>query len=159
MSLANALSFSLKWEGGYSNDPVDPGGATYKGVIQRTYDAYRDSKKLPRQDVRKLAQNELEDLYKTRYYDACGCDKLPEHMEVVVLDTAINMGPGVAKDFLAKSGNDMYKYLQLRIARYDDIIRRNPSQVKFKNGWNNRVTDLRRFAEALKTNPTSETKA
>ena len=35
--LAAALAFVLRWEGGYVNHPADPGGATNKGVTQRTF--------------------------------------------------------------------------------------------------------------------------
>ena len=33
------LAFTLKYEGGKSNDPRDPGGRTMEGVTQATYDA------------------------------------------------------------------------------------------------------------------------
>jgi len=33
------LDQTFKWEGGYSNDKYDPGGATMHGIIQREYDA------------------------------------------------------------------------------------------------------------------------
>ena len=35
------LTVTLKWEGGYSNHPDDPGGPTMRGIIQREYDAWR----------------------------------------------------------------------------------------------------------------------
>ena len=35
------LAVTLKWEGGYSNHPDDPGGPTMQGIIQREYDAWR----------------------------------------------------------------------------------------------------------------------
>ncbi len=35
------LAITLKWEGGYSNHPDDPGGPTMRGIIQREYDAWR----------------------------------------------------------------------------------------------------------------------
>ncbi|WP_431322213.1 glycosyl hydrolase 108 family protein [Rhizobium sp. YTU87027] len=38
-----SLSKVLVHEGGYSNHPEDPGGATMKGVTQRVYDEYRRS--------------------------------------------------------------------------------------------------------------------
>ena len=54
-----ALAFTLKWEGGYSNNPNDPGGATMKGVIQKTYDDYRKSKGLPLQGVKAISDSEV----------------------------------------------------------------------------------------------------
>ena len=32
-----AVSYVLKWEGGYSNDPDDPGGETNFGISKRAY--------------------------------------------------------------------------------------------------------------------------
>ena len=45
------LAFTLKYEGGRSNDPHDPGGPTMEGVTQATYDAYRVIKARGRGDV------------------------------------------------------------------------------------------------------------
>jgi len=42
-NFATCLGKVLKHEGGYVNHPKDPGGATNKGVIQRTYDTWRKS--------------------------------------------------------------------------------------------------------------------
>ena len=41
MMFERALTFVLRWEGGYVDHPADPGGATNYGVTQRTYDAWR----------------------------------------------------------------------------------------------------------------------
>jgi lysozyme family protein len=42
-----ALSFALRWEGGYSNHPNDRGGETNFGVTHAVYRAYRVSHRLP----------------------------------------------------------------------------------------------------------------
>lgn len=147
MSIETVLPFTLRWEGGYVNDPQDPGGATNKGVTQRVYNNYRMSNKLPVQPVKFISDAEVRDIYKNLYYDLCGCGDLPKGLEAVVFDTAVNMGVGAAKEMLKMSGNDMYKYLQLRMIRYDNIIKARPTSEKYRKGWTNRVTDLRRFAE------------
>ena len=49
------LPFTLKEEGGYSNDAHDPGGKTMEGIIQREYDRYRSSQKRDLVGVRKWA--------------------------------------------------------------------------------------------------------
>ena len=38
ITLKEALVFTLAWEGGFTNHPLDPGGATNYGVIQSRYD-------------------------------------------------------------------------------------------------------------------------
>lgn len=46
-----ALPFVIKSEGGYSHNPNDKGGMTYKGITQSVYNAYRKSKKLNPQPI------------------------------------------------------------------------------------------------------------
>ncbi len=62
-AFAAALPFILRWEGGYVNDPDDPGGATNKGVTQRIYDDWRKRQGLPPRDVRQLEEAELQAIY------------------------------------------------------------------------------------------------
>lgn len=47
------------------------------------------------------------------------------------------------KEFLTRLYNERYRF-------YDAIIRSNPTQAKFKNGWYNRVKDLKSFNDKLK---------
>ena len=53
-----ALDFVLEVEGGYTNDPVDRGGATNKGILQRVYDRYRKAEGLRPADVRRILNME-----------------------------------------------------------------------------------------------------
>ena len=66
------IPFLEKWEGGWSNDPYDSGGATMKGVTLRTYTAYRKKKGLlppTEDDLRNISKEEWLDIYKTMYWD------------------------------------------------------------------------------------------
>ena len=60
------LTRTLVHEGGWSNHPKDPGGATMRGVIQRVYDGYRDRKGLGRRSVRQITDDELKEIYRRR---------------------------------------------------------------------------------------------
>ncbi len=60
------------WEGGWSNHPDDPGGATMYGVIQSVYDAYRKRKGLPTRSVRLITRTEALDIYRAEYWEKCG---------------------------------------------------------------------------------------
>lgn len=64
-----------------------------KGVIQRVYDAYRSRKGLPKRSVKNITKPELEEIYKRQYWDACRCDDLPDGVDYVVFDGAVNSGP------------------------------------------------------------------
>lgn len=90
----------LVHEGGYVNHPKDPGGATNKGVIQRTYDGYRKRKGLPLQSVKRITTAEVMDIYRTQYWNAVMGDELPAGLDYAVYDFAVNSGPKRAIKFL-----------------------------------------------------------
>lgn len=80
-------------EGGYVNHPSDPGGETNQGVTRRVYDLYRRAKGLPVRSVRHLTEEERLDIYRTRYWSVIKADSLPEGVDYVVYDGAVNSGP------------------------------------------------------------------
>jgi lysozyme family protein len=59
------LAFVLKYEGGKSDDPRDPGGKTIEGITQRTYDAFLDKKGKPRRDVFEIPSSDRDEIYRT----------------------------------------------------------------------------------------------
>jgi lysozyme family protein len=157
-----ALKFILKWEGGFVDDPDDRGGRTNKGVTQSTYDAYRKDKGLDRADVKDIRDDEVNDIYFTRYWRAAHANELPEKLAIAHVDTAVNLGVtratkmlqdalGVETDgkfgpktreAVAKADADavLGKYLDARRQYYESIATGN--QKKFLKGWLNRVNDL-----------------
>ena len=71
------IPFLEKWEGSWSNDPDDSGGATMKGVTLTTYTAYRKKKGLlppTEDDLRNISKEEWLDIYKTMYWDKINGD-------------------------------------------------------------------------------------
>lgn len=87
------LAETLKWEGGWSNHPKDPGGATMKGVIQRVYDAWREKNGKPRQSVRNITDDEVEAIYRENYWRLVRGDELPPGVDLAVFDFGVNSGP------------------------------------------------------------------
>lgn len=103
MSAANfgkSLSMVLVHEGGYVNDPHDPGGATNKGVTQAVYDSWRKSHGKPVQSVRSLTAEELAGIYKLLYWDRIRGDDLPSGVDYAVFDFAVNSGVHRAAKYL-----------------------------------------------------------
>jgi lysozyme family protein len=86
------LPFTLKQEGGNSNDPHDPGGRTHKGIIQREYDAYRKRKGLPLQSDYAMSDAEVSDIYLNEYWLPY-CPTLPPGLDLSFFDNAVNEGP------------------------------------------------------------------
>lgn len=90
------LAETLKWEGGWSNDPVDPGGATMKGVIQVEYNSYRQTHGLAQQTVRQISNAEVQDIYRHNYWVLMRCDSMPAGVDLLAFDFAVNSGTGQA---------------------------------------------------------------
>ena len=123
-----ALQFVLAHEGGYVNDPADPGGETNMGISKRKY---------PQLNIRDLTVAEASDIYRHDYWHAFGCDKLPPTLALVHFDTNVNMRPEAAAELLAKS-SDPTDYLARRILRYAEY----PAFSRYGRGWVRRVLDL-----------------
>jgi lysozyme family protein len=99
---AEVLPVTLVHEGGFSNHPKDPGGATMKGVTQRVYDGYRDGRRQPRQSVRYISNAELVEIYRFNYWNMVRGDELPAGVDLAVFDFGVNSGPGTAIKHLQK---------------------------------------------------------
>lgn len=103
-SLATCLPVTLTFEGLWSNNPHDPGGATMKGVTQRVYDAYRKKKGLKLQSVRFISDDELLEIYDEGYFQPIHGPYLQAGVDMAAFDYAVNSGPGAVKGILAKTG-------------------------------------------------------
>ena len=57
------------------------------------------------------------------------------------------MGVSRAKIFLEKSDGNLVTFEKLRRAKYEEFVKSNPSQKRYLQGWNNRVTAVKDFAE------------
>ncbi len=93
-NFANGLRFTLSFEGGKANDPVDPGGRTNKGITQRTYATWLAHHGQPSKDVFNISDAEVSAIYKTMFWDAINADALPSGVDVAAFDLAVNSGPG-----------------------------------------------------------------
>lgn len=95
-----------RWEGGTVNDPADHGGPTNFGITQRTLAAFR-GRPVTAEEVRTLPRAEAVTLYRQRYWSTTGVDRLPEALQPVVFDSAVNMGPGTAVRLLQQALADL----------------------------------------------------
>jgi len=132
-----AIKFVLKWEGGYSNDPNDPGGETNFGISKRSY---------PELDISKLTLKQAKEIYYQNYWLKCGCDNLPYPFNIIVFDTAVNMGRSRAKEFLGVY-NDWRDYLLKRLYTYSKF---RQAKLYFR-GWANRTLDLYKLIKDKET--------
>jgi hypothetical protein len=137
-----ALAVTLRFEGGYSNHPNDPGGATNYGIIQRTYDGWRKSKSLEPRDVRQIDHEEVETIYRDRFWRRAKCDDHPYPVALCLFDWSVNSGTGVAANALASTGPDVPMYLAARWTFLTDLMQRREKSRVFRNGWARRCNTL-----------------
>lgn len=144
-----ALQFVLKWEGGYSNNPNDLGGATNKGITQNTYNAWLASKGLAARDVKNITDKEVEEIYYRNYWLKSGCDNMTPKFAVICFDTAVNMGVSRISEFLkAADYKSPEKFLLARIRKYNEFAKVS-TQRAFLHGWLNRVFNLQEFINKI----------
>lgn len=94
-----ALASVLHHEGGFVNNPKDPGGVTNLGCTQRVWEEYVGHP-VTEQAMRDLKPEDVAPLYKKKYWDKVAGDDLPAGVDYCVFDTAINSGPGRAVKML-----------------------------------------------------------
>lgn len=103
---ASALAHVLELEGGWTEDPYDPGGPTNLGITLATLAAHRgvtlDAASFAslRQQLRGIAMSEVETIYRHRYWLPCRADELPAAIALMHFDAAVNHGVGTAARML-----------------------------------------------------------
>lgn len=84
----------LAHEGGYVNNPRDPGGETNWGIAKRSH---------PDVNIRALTREGAIDIYRRDYWLPIQGDSLPAAAAFQVLDAAVNHGPGNAIRWLQRA--------------------------------------------------------
>jgi lysozyme family protein len=88
-------------EGGFVDDPDDPGGATKHGVTIYTMrrlklDLSNDGH-IDTDDVRRLTRADAERIFVQHYYARPGIDRLPDVLRASVFDMYVNAGANAVK--------------------------------------------------------------
>jgi lysozyme family protein len=86
------LAFVLAQEGGFVDHPKDPGGPTNQGITQRTLDRWNMVHGRPRKDVAAISQDEVISIYREWYWTPAGCPGLEPPLDLILFDTAVNLG-------------------------------------------------------------------
>ena len=150
---------------GFVNDPNDTGGATMVGVTIGTYKSYCKYKglKVPTvQDLKNLSYEVWKDIVYTMYWNKWKADTIADQSVAnMVVDWVWHSGAatikkvqtllGVAADGIvgpktvaALNGTKdiRTKVYNARKAYFEAIVKRNPSQKKWLNGWMNRLNSV-----------------
>lgn len=132
------LRFVLQYEGGYVDDPRDPGGATNLGVTKDTLETWR-RRPVTKAEVRALTRDEAAAIYRKLYWDAIGGDILPAGVDLIAFDIAVNMGAGRARQWLGAShGLPPRKRMDWLAAKRMGFWRRLRTWRFYGRGWSNR---------------------
>jgi lysozyme family protein len=166
INFKNALNHVLVHEGGWSDHPMDPGGATMKGVTLITFRRHFGEGKT-REDLRNISDGELEKIYGSGYWHKCHCNDLPSGIDYAVFDAAVNSGPGRSAKWLQASvgaeqdgsiGSETLAHVKEHapIEVIDDIcdlrldfLRALSTWSDFGKGWEKRVEGVRSAASIM----------
>lgn len=87
MTFDEAVEIILEFEGGYVNDPKDPGGETKFGISKRSH---------PNVDIKNLTRGYAKFIYHNDYWNAVKAEGLPDVWRLIVFDCAVNQGVDAA---------------------------------------------------------------
>ena len=97
-----ALAAVLVHEGGFVNNPKDPGGMTNLGVTKRVWEEWK-GQAVDEAEMRALTPEKVAPLYKAKYWDMVHGDQLPSGVDLCVFDCAVNSGVKRAAKFLQRA--------------------------------------------------------
>lgn len=155
MDFDSAFHKLLGHEGGYSNDPQDPGGETKFGISKRSY---------PQLNIKALTVDESKAIYKRDYWGPAGCDSVPDALRMDLFDMAVNSGVKAAVRCLQRAAGETAdgvlgpKTLQAiqtipptrLIARFNaerlEFMTNLPTWGSFSKGWCRRIAANLRLA-------------
>ena len=146
----------LHHEGGYVNDPDDPGGETNFGIAKRSH---------PDVDIANLTKEGAKEIYKEHYWDRNKVEDLPEDLRHIYFDMCVNQGRGRAvkimqraanakgadlvvdggmgpKTIAAMDGVELQRVRAYRVKYYADLVTRKPDLEKFYFGWFRRALEV-----------------
>lgn len=151
-----------RWEGGFVNDPADPGGATNMGVTIGTFRVYFGSRRTV-EDLKNMTYPQWH-LIMESYWNRCKADEIRnQSVAEIFVDWHINCGGRAIQKTQAAFGlktdgivgpltlgalNDpdsekvFNRIKAARISYYNRLVLENGSLKKFLRGWLNRTNSF-----------------
>jgi lysozyme family protein len=166
----NVLKLVLKEEGGFVNDPRDPGGMTNLGVTKRVWEAFVGHD-VDEAAMRALTPAAVAPVYRQNYWNRVHGDDLPAGVDYAVMDYAVNSGTsraaktlqracGVADDgaigdqtMLAINAANPVTLIDAVCDQRLAFLQSLPSFVTFGRGWTARVERVKAASEKMQSPP------
>lgn len=153
-------------EGGFVDDPDDPGGRTKYGISQRSY---------PDADIENLSLTDAKEIYRKDYWTPLRCDDISsDEVAIELFDTGVNMGNTqavkiaqravnfISRDSIVVDGkigrntlariNEwclrdaelLFKVMNgFQFIRYVEIVAGRETSRKYARGWMKRIQQYR----------------
>lgn len=140
INFQKAINHLFKLEGGYSDNKYDKGGETNYGITQKTYSTYLKKQNFQNKTVKNITKEEAISIYYQEYWLLSGANKIIDFkLAYLLFDACVNHGLGCGKSLYKNSNGDFQKFIDLRREKYFAIVKNNPKQKIFLNGWLNRL--------------------
>jgi lysozyme family protein len=158
-----ALKLMLGYEGGFSDDPHDPGGMTNLGVTKDNWTTWV-RREVSEDEMRSLTPEAVAPFYRVRYWNPLRCDDLPSGLDLCVFDCGVNAGPqqsarllqrclGVVQDghigiitLNAIKGKDLRQLIEEFSQAREKFYRSLPLFDRYGKGWLNRTESVKLVA-------------
>lgn len=168
-----ALLHVLEMEGGFTDDPHDPGGPTNKGITLAVFAAYRGvaidaaNRSALVAALRAIPDTTVREIYLRRYWLPARCADLPPPLALMHFDAAVNHGVGAAARMLQEalaveidgeigpltraaaaatpSTRALSAYAEIRRRRYRALVH----FWRFGRGWLRRVDETLALASGM----------
>ena len=89
---AAAEAFTLSQEGGWADNPADPGGPTMQGITLAVYRAWTHDPGTTPEQLRAISGDEVRAIYRGLYWNPVSGDHLRPGVGLTVFDAAVNLG-------------------------------------------------------------------
>jgi uncharacterized protein (TIGR02594 family) len=170
---ARALAHVLGMEGGWTDDPYDPGGPTNFGITLATYAADKGvdltafNRAALTAELKSIAPETVRRIYRERYWRAASCPLMPPALAFFHFDAAVNQGVAGSARLLQEAvgaaidgeigpetlGKAAARRIADTLALYADARRRHYRSLghfwRFGRGWLARVDATLAAATAI----------
>ena len=153
-----------KWEGGYSDNPNDRGGATNSGVTLAVYQSVYGKNKT-KNDLKRMTNDQWDYIFTKLYWNKWKADDIKnQSIANILVDWVWMSGYGTIKKIQSLFGltadgivgNKTISYINShdqeevfnkiwnrRKQFYESLVKNNPSQKVFLKGWMNRLNTFK----------------